>query len=264
MTTLSVVMIVKNEADHLADCLATVAFADEILLLDSGSKDDTYAVVKRLQQEQIEQQGHTRIRYEINQDWQGFGCQRQRAQAFSTQEWVLMLDADERVTAALGAEIRHAVTLNDQNSVYQIKRLSYCFGQFIRHGGWYPDVVARLYPRLKVGYDDRQVHESLQVPKQMAVQTLNADLLHYTYRDLRHYLEKSAYYAALWSQQSLAKGKKSSLLQAFVHGFGCFVKMYVIRAGFLDGQAGFLLAVLSGHSTFCKYADLWLSLRQKN
>jgi (heptosyl)LPS beta-1,4-glucosyltransferase len=102
------------------------------------------------------------------------------------------------------------------------------------------------------------VHEKLEYPDSMTEKKLSGDLLHYTYRDLEHYLVKSAHYAAEWAKQRHARGKRSSLLQGLIHGVGCFIKMYIVRAGFLDGKQGFLLAVLSAHSTFVKYADLWI------
>ena len=97
----------------------------------------------------------------------------------------------------------------------------------------------------------------------MPVKKLSGDLIHYTYRDLEHYLVKSANYASLWAQQRLAQGKKSSITKGIFHGIGCFIKMYLVRAGFLDGRQGFLLALLSAHSTFAKYADLWIRQHDK-
>ena len=154
--------------------------------------------------------------------------------------------------------IRRVVADNDQKKVYALPRLSWVFGRFIRHSGWYPDYVIRLYPRSKAGYGDEKVHEKLHFKDDMEVTKLKGDLLHYTYRDLEHYLVKSASYAAAWAQQREAKGKQTSLLQGFRHGLACFIRMYFLRLGFLDGRQGLLLAMLSGHSTFAKYADLWV------
>lgn len=245
--TLSVVLIVKNEEEALRECLATVAWADEIVIVDSGSSDRTREIAAE----------YTDKVY-IEDDWQGFGVQRQRAQQYVTGDWILMLDADERVTETLAQQIRQAVAQDDRQAVYFVPRLSWVFGRFIRHSGWYPDYVARLYPREQAGYNDNRVHEKLVYPEGMSEKKLSGDLLHYTYRDLEHYLVKSAHYAAAWAQQRQERGKRSSLLQGMLHGLGCFIKMYLVRAGFLDGKQGFLLAVLSAHSTFAKYADLWI------
>ena len=169
-----------------------------------------------------------------------------------------MVDADEHVTDALAQETQHIVRDNDQTKVYEVPRLTWCFGGYIRHSGWYPDYNIRLYPRHVAQYGPERVHEKLHYPQTVEVRRLQGDLIHYTYRDLEHYLVKSAHYAKEWAMQRATQGKSTSLLRGFLHGVGCFVKMYILRAGFLDGRQGFLLAALSAHSTFVKYADLWI------
>jgi (heptosyl)LPS beta-1,4-glucosyltransferase len=253
MATLSVVLIVKNEAEHLAACLDTVSWADEIVVFDSGSSDETLAIARRYTDKVF-----------VDADWQGFGVQRRRAQQQATAEWVLMLDADERVTPALQASIAQVLREDDRNRVYDVPRLSWVFGRFIRHSGWYPDHVTRLYPRERASYNEARVHEKLHYPPEMAKQALHGDLIHYTYKDLNHYLVKSAHYAEAWAEQRFERGQRSSLSQALLHGVACFVKMYLVRAGFLDGRQGLLLALLSAHSTFVKYADLWVRYQQKS
>lgn len=251
MGTISAVLIVKNESEEIIDCLKTVDWVDEIVVMDSGSTDDT-----------IEKARGLGARTFVNADWQGYGVQRQRAQQQATCDWVFMVDADERVTDELREEVRAIVKENNQSKVYAVRRLSYCFGRYIRHGGWYPDYVARLYPRLKAQYGPEQVHEKLHYDD-MAVVKLKGDLLHFTYRDLQHYLLKSAGYAAAWGKERAEQGRRATLWQGFLHGVGCFARMYVLRAGFLDGRQGLLLALLSAHSTFAKYADLWTRSQAK-
>jgi (heptosyl)LPS beta-1,4-glucosyltransferase len=145
--------------------------------------------------------------------------------------------------------------------VYTLARLSWAFGRFIRHCGWYPDRVRRLYPRALTGYDEALVHEKVIVEKHMKTADLSGDLLHYTYRDLQHYLEKSAAYASAWAEQRARRGKSATLAQGVGHALSCFLKMYLFKAGFLDGRQGLLLSLLSAHSTFAKYADLWIRTR---
>ncbi len=249
----SAVLIVKNEANNLAACLQGLVWADEIVVLDSGSRDNTVDVARV----------YTDKVYTAT-EWAGFGVQRQRAQSYATGDWVLMVDADEILTPALIAEIKAVVDDPvNMNGVYALPRLSYCFGRFIRHSGWYPDYVVRLYPRQKAAYNAARVHEKLEYPDSLKLRKLRGDMLHYTYRDLEHYLVKSAHYASEWALQRELRGKRASLLQGGLHGLGCFVRMYLLRAGFLDGQQGLLLAILSAHSTFVKYADLWVR-RQPN
>lgn len=247
MATLSVTLIVKNEEGNLAACLDTVKWADEIIILDAGSEDKTIEIAKK----------YTNKIY-VNADWQGYGIQRQRLQEFASSDWILMLDADERLTPDLIAEVKNVIKDNNTNNVYALPRLSWCFGKFIRHSGWYPDYVTRLYAKDKAKYTSQLVHEKLEYDASTKKIKLKGNLLHYTYRDLEHYLVKSAGYATAWAIQKKAKGKTSSLFQGITHGVSCFLKMYFFRLGFLDGKQGLLLALLSGHSTFSKYANLWV------
>lgn len=254
MPTLSVAMIVKNEAQDLAACLETVKdWVDEIVILDSGSTDATPQIAA--------QYG---AKFYVNTDWQGFGKQRQLAQQYVSCDYVLWLDADERVTPELKSSILQAVKNNEQNTLYQIGRLSEVFGRQIKHSGWYPDYVVRLYPTKLAQYGDELVHEKVHYPKEAKVKKLTGDLLHFTYKDIHHYLVKSASYAKAWAIQKENAGKTTSLFDGVTHALGCFVKMYLLKAGFLDGKQGFLLAILSAHSTFVKYADLWERSRNKN
>ena len=248
MPTLSVAMIVKNEAQDLAQCLDSVKdWADEIVILDSGSTDETEQIARRYG-----------AKFYQHTDWQGFGKQRQLAQQYVTSDYVLWLDADERVSDELRRSIQQAVQQNQPNAAYQLPRLSEVFGRQIRHSGWYPDYVVRLYRTQFAKYGDELVHEKVHYPATAEVKKLNGDLYHYTYKDIHHYLVKSASYAKAWATQREAQGKTASLFDGVTHALGCFVKMYLLKAGFLDGKQGFLLAVLSAHSTFVKYADLWV------
>lgn len=249
---LAAVLIVKNEEDNLRECLASLNWVDEIIIMDSGSTDATEAIVKEFE-----------AKFYVNANWQGYGKQRQLAQEKVTSDWILWVDADERVTPELKESILAVIDNPKTNTIYSIPRLSWVFGRFIRHCGWYPDRVLRLYPTNLTQYDSALVHEKVIVNKNMQILPLKGDLLHYTYKDLQHYLVKSAGYAAAWSQQRQAKGKTASLSQGLLHGVGCFLRMYILKAGFLDGKQGFLLSLLSAHSTFVKYADLWINTNTK-
>lgn len=254
MPTISVAMIVKNEASDLALCLETVKdWANEIVILDSGSTDDTKKIALSYG-----------AKFYENTDWPGFGKQRQLAQQYVTSDYVLWLDADERVTPALRESILKAVKQDRANTVYQLPRVSEVFGRAIRHSGWHPDYVVRLYRTDYAQYGDELVHEKVHYPAGTKVEKLTGDLEHFTYKSIHHYLVKSAGYGKAWADQRQAKGKKATLFQGVTHALSCFLKMYVFRAGFLDGKQGFLLAVLSAHSTFVKYADLWERDQHKN
>ncbi len=242
--SISVIVIVFNEENVLAGCLESVSWADEIIVVDSGSTDKTLDVARK----------YTDKIY-VEADWKGFGIQKQRAQSHALGRWILSIDADERVTSELRDDILSIVSLDD--AAYSMPILPWCFGRFIRHGGWYPASKVRLYPRLRAHYGCQRVHEKLEYEGELEIRQLKGDLLHYTYRNIEHYLLKSAHYAAVWAAQREVKGKRASLLQGVLHAMTCFLRMYIFRAGFLDGKQGFLLAALSAHSTFVKYADLW-------
>ncbi|MDU1026340.1 MAG: glycosyltransferase family 2 protein, partial [Leclercia adecarboxylata] len=175
---LSVVMIAKNAADLLPDCLASVTWADEIVLLDSGSTDATVEVARA-----------AGVQVYINTDWQGYGIQRQRAQQFATGEYVLMIDTDERVTPALQQAIQRVLVAPQPDAVYSIARRNYFLGRFMRHSGWYPDRVMRLYSRTRYQYNDNLVHESLACDGARVV-ALDGDLLHLTCRDFASFQRK--------------------------------------------------------------------------
>ncbi|MFB2763758.1 glycosyltransferase family 2 protein [Marinobacter shengliensis] len=247
---LSAVLITKNAGPEFAKCLESLAFADEIVVLDSGSTDDTLAVA--------EQFG---ARIFQSDEWPGFGPQRQRAQSHARGEWLLWIDTDEVVTPELASSIQHAIEKAPAKQVFQVKRLSWFFGRFIRHSGWYPDKVVRLYRREEYGYDDALVHEKVHCPE-ASVETLGGDLLHYTATNFPDYMAKSVRYAEDWAEGRARRGKKASLLSACMHGLGAFLKKYFLRLGFLDGKHGFLLAVMSAYYVFNKYAALWIKTRR--
>lgn len=242
---LSVVMIAKNAADLLPDCLASVAWADEIILLDSGSEDNTAELARS-----------AGVKVFIDSDWQGYGIQRQRAQRHATGDYVLMIDTDERVTPELANALRAALASPEPGAVYSIARRNYFLGRFMRHSGWYPDRVLRLYPRERYQYNASLVHESLDAQGAKVIQ-LTGDLLHLTCRDFASFQRKQLNYATAWACERHQKGKKTSLAAIFSHTLGAFLKTLLLRGGVLDGKQGWLLAVVNAQYTFNKYTELW-------
>ena len=242
---LSVVMIAKNAADLLPDCLASVSWADEIVLLDSGSSDNTVELARS--------QG---VQVYVNRDWQGYGIQRQRAQAYATGDYVLMIDTDERVTPELAQSIRSVLVAPQSGAIYSIARRNYFLGRFMRHSGWYPDRVMRLYERERYHYNSNLVHESLDC-KNAQIIALPGDLLHLTCRDFASFQRKQLNYATAWAQERHQRGKKASLMGIFTHTYGAFLKTLLLRGGVLDGKQGWLLAVVNAQYTFNKYTELW-------
>ncbi|TFZ48237.1 glycosyltransferase family 2 protein [Serratia proteamaculans] len=243
--SLSVVIIAKNEAGLLPDCLQSVAWADEIVMLDSGSQDDSVAVAEALGAKVF-----------THVDWQGFGKQRQLAQSYASHDYILMIDADERVTPELRQSIEQTLTAPDDNQVYSCARRNLFLGRFMRHSGWYPDRVNRLYANQRYRYNDNLVHESLNINGAKVV-PLNGDLLHLTCRDFFAFQRKQLRYAEEWANQRHQAGKRCGYLSILTHTVGAFCKTWLLRAGFLDGKQGLLLAVVNAQYTFNKYAALW-------
>ncbi|QKO41330.1 glycosyltransferase family 2 protein [Serratia marcescens] len=243
--SLSVVMIAKNEAGLLPDCLRSVEWADEIIVLDSGSEDDSVAVAESLGAKVFT---HT--------DWQGFGKQRQLAQSYASHDYVLMIDADERVTPELRQSIERVLNAPDDGAVYSCARRNLFLGRFMRHSGWYPDRVNRLYANQRYRYNDDLVHESLNIGDAKVI-PLSGDMLHLTCRDFFAFQRKQLRYAEEWATQRHRAGKRCGYRSILTHTLGAFVKTWLLRAGFLDGKQGLLLAVVNAQYTFNKYAALW-------
>ncbi|MEK9496778.1 glycosyltransferase family 2 protein [Photorhabdus sp. P32] len=248
---LSVVMIAKNSADLIADCLTSVHWADEIIVLDSGSSDNTCQIAQAMGAKVFS-----------NTEWPGFGRQRQLAQQYASGDYIFMIDTDERVTPELRASIEQVLTHADNSKVYSCARRNLFLGRFMKHSGWYPDRVIRLYARDRYQYNNNQVHESLETNGSPVV-TLQGDLLHLTCRDLMEFQRKQLNYAKAWAEQRDEQGKQCSYFSVFSHTLGAFFKTWLLRAGFLDGKQGLVLAIVNAQYTFNKYVALWEKRQQK-
>jgi len=248
---LSVIVITKNEEAVIRRCLQSVAWADEIVVVDSGSSDRTLDVCREVG-----------AKIQVTPDWPGPGPQRNRAIDLARGEWVLALDADEWVTEELRREIEQMLRSPDDTVAYRVPRLSSYCGRYIRHSGWWPDYVSRLFRRDKARFGGGIVHDHL-LP-QGPVGKLHAHLMHEAFTDLEEVLQKVNSYST-WGAQTLAEnGKQAGLLTAIAHGLWTFLKTYLLHAGFLDGREGFMLAVSNAEGTYYKYAKLWLRGRHKD
>ncbi len=243
--TLSVTIITRNEQAAIRRCLDSVAWADEIIVLDSASDDGTAAIAREL---------HARV--VATTDWPGFGAQKNRALDLATGDWVLSLDADEWVTPELRAAIEAAIGAPDGRCAFRMPRLSSYCGRFMRHSGWWPDHVTRLFRRGQARFSDDRVHERLIVSGTTG--TLRAPLLHEAIRDLDEALEKMNTYSSAGALMQFERGGKASLAGAVWHGAWTFFRTYVLRAGFLDGREGFLLAVSNAEGAYYRYLKLML------
>jgi glycosyltransferase involved in cell wall biosynthesis len=239
MASLSVIIVAKNESHNILECVQSCAFADEILVLDSGSTDGT---------PELARQAGAKV---IETDWPGYGPQQQRGIAWAQSEWVLSLDADERIGEDLRAEILAAIS-QPQADGYRLPRISTFCGQFIHHGGWRPDYTLRLVRTQLAGFTDHFLHAHMTVNGTQA--DLQHSIIHYSYRDLRDVLDKLDRYSSGNAKDMLAKGHRPvGLRQALTHGIWAFVRTYIVRAGFLDGSAGWMLAIYNAECTYYKY-----------
>ena len=241
--TLSVILITKNEAARIDACLASVAFADEWIVVDSGSSDDTCERARAF--------GATVI---ATCDWPGFGAQKQRALDRANGRWVLAIDADERVTPELAQSIRRAAASETGPAAYELSRLSSFCGQWIRHGDWYPDRVLRLFQRGRARFSNDRVHERLIA--EGSTGRLDGELLHLTMPTLEDALAKMNRYSSEGAAQAFAAGKRAGLVSAAAHAAWAFVRAYGLRRGFLDGAAGFTLAACIAEGTWWRYRKM--------
>ncbi|MCX5578107.1 glycosyltransferase family 2 protein [Kaistia terrae] len=239
-TRLSAIIIAKDEARDLPACLASLAFCDEIVVVDSGSTDDTVAIA--------EAKG---CRVLIRTDWAGFGAQKQRALDAATGDWVLSIDADEVIPHALAAEIRAAIETRAAAG-YRVNRLNSFLGKPLRHGGWYPDRHLRLARRDAARFTKDLVHEALVVDG--TVGDLATDMPHQSYRDLDEVLDKQHRYALSGAEQRRLNGRNGGVGKATQRAIWMFIRLYVVKRGFLDGREGFLAAVSNTQEVFWRYA----------
>jgi glycosyltransferase involved in cell wall biosynthesis len=242
MNRLSVILITKNEEKNLPRALKSVAWADEIVVVDSCSVDRTVAIAGE----------HGAHVHQIA--WQGFGLAKQTAVGHATGDWLLSIDADEEVTSELGHEIRSVIEQNGDVSGYYIPRRTNFLGRWIYHCGWYPDPVLRLFRRSAGKFDDALVHERVLLDGKTG--QLKSELLHYSYPDLELYFEKFNRYTTLGAEKAWRDGKRATWVHIVVKPPFAFLKHFVSKRGFLDGLEGFILSALSATSVMVKYAKL--------
>jgi glycosyltransferase involved in cell wall biosynthesis len=243
MIPLSAVIITKNEADVIANCLDSLAWAAEIVVLDSGSRDATVEICRGR---------GCRV---ISSPWLGFGPTKQLAVTRARHDWVLSVDADEMVSAPLRIQIQETLAAAPLYSGYRLWRVSSYLGRPIRYSGWQRDFPLRLFDRRRGRFDEAQVHETVQL--RGAPGTLCGALLHHPYPTLESHLTKIPTYARLGAEKRIAAGKSVGPLDLACRGPLKFIKMYLLGQGFRDGIPGLILAGLSGYAVALKYYLAW-------
>jgi glycosyltransferase involved in cell wall biosynthesis len=248
--TLSVVVVTLNEEERIRECLDSVAWADELIVVDAESHDKTAAIARELTD-------HVIVR-----PWPGFPAQKNFGLAQATGDWVLSLDADETVSPELRTEITTILTAGGTADGYRVPRHNIFWGRWVRHGGLYPDWQVRLFRRGHGRFADRAVHEAITVDGTVA--RLRGHLEHRSYRDVADFLARADRYTSLAAEEAIAAGRPSRpLLDLVARPVGRFLGMYVARAGFLDGWRGFLLATLYAYYVLMRSAKIWERARRR-
>lgn len=244
MPGLSVTIITLDEADHIAAAIDSVSWADEVIVVDSGSRDGT-ADLARAKGARV-----------VVRDWPGYVEQKNHAATLATNDWILSLDADERVPAPLANEIRELLSREPPQRAYRVTRVTFHLGRWIRSTDFYPDYQTRLYDRRAAQWRGKYVHESVVLNGGGAGQ-LRHEIEHYSYRDLADHLDRINHYSTLAARQMHESGRRASALDLLVHPPAAFLRNYLLRRGFLDGSAGLLISLVNSYSVFLKFAKLW-------
>ena len=241
---LTAIVPTLDEEENIAACLSTVAFADEILVVDSFSKDRTAEIAAAFPK--------TRV---LQHEYRGNGPQCNWAIERAANPWILVVDADERVTPSLAREIEELLARGPKASHYEIRRDDVFFGRVVRHGGLGAHGLVRLFAQGSAWYPNKHVHADLEVSGETP--TLSGRLTHYTFRSFPDYVTKLQRYAEWGAADRFRAGRRAGIFAIAFHAWWRFFRMFVLQAGFLDGAAGLVVCGLQGYATFLKYARLW-------
>jgi glycosyltransferase involved in cell wall biosynthesis len=241
---ISAIIITKNAGTMIRRCVESVAWADEIIVVDSGSTDDTAEICRAMG-----------VKFSVTADFPGFGPQKNRALDLATGDWVVSIDADEWITPELRDEMRAAMA-NPTAAAYAVPRRSSFCGRYMKHSGWWPDHVIRLIRRDAARFSDDRAHERLLVDG--VTRKLKQPLMHEAISTMDQMLGKMNLYSTASARMLHERGRKASLATAILHGTWAFFRTYVIRLGFLDGREGFILAVANAEGSYYRYVKLML------
>ena len=243
MPRVSVTIITLNEAEHIAAAIDSAAWADEIIVIDSNSSDDT-ADIARSKGAKV-----------LCREWAGYVDQKNYAAERASNDWIFSLDADERITPALAGEIRSVLSTEPPVRGYRVPRVTYHLGRWVRTTDFYPDPQTRLYDRRTGRFRGRYVHESVAVDGPAG--RLRHELEHYSFRDLRDQLDRINQYTTLAARQMHEAGRRANALDLAMHPPAAFLRNYLLRRGILDGTAGLTISLMNAYSVFLKFAKLW-------
>ena len=250
MPKVSVTVITLNEARNIEAALASVAWADEIVVVDSASTDDTVAIARRFTD---------RV---VVHEWQGYVAQKNYAASIASHDWIFSLDADERVTPALADEIRGVMSSEPECAAYQMPRVTWHLGRWIRSTDWYPDHQVRLYDRRRARWTGQYVHEALSADGR--VDALYGDLQHFPFRDIADHLDTINRYTTYAARQMYESGRRAGLPQIVGHPPLAFLRNYIAKGGIRDGAPGLVISAMNAYYVYLKFAKLWELSRNPN
>lgn len=250
MSRLSVIIITYNEEENIKHCLESVQWSDEIIIVDSFSNDKTVEIAKEFTSKVFQNK------------WTNFSQQKNLALGKTSSEWVLNIDADERATPELKEEILTILNSEFQSfDGYYIPRRNHYLGRWIRHCGWYPDYKLRLFQRGKGRFNERMVHESVVVEGRKGY--LKSCLNHYSYKNLSDHLRRIDKFTSLAAEEMFTNGKRAGVFDLLFRPLTRFIKMYLIKKGYLDGIYGLIVSIIGGFYVFTKYLKLWELLKAR-
>jgi glycosyltransferase involved in cell wall biosynthesis len=240
----SAIIITKNAGSMIRRCVESVAWADETIVVDSGSTDDTAEICRAMG-----------VNFSVSADFPGFGPQKNRALDLATGDWVVSVDADEWITPELRDEMLAAMAKPTAAAYAVPRRSSFC-GRYMKHSGWWPDHVIRLFRRDAARFSDDRAHERLLV--EGVTRKLKQPLMHEAISTMDQMLGKMNLYSTASARMLHERGRKASLATAVFHGSWAFFRTYILRLGFLDGREGFILAVANAEGSYYRYVKLML------
>jgi glycosyltransferase involved in cell wall biosynthesis len=243
VSKLTVTVITRNESANIAAALESVQWADEIVVIDAESADDTVDIARRY------------TPHVIVRPWPGYVEQKNFAATQASHDWILSLDADERVSPELRDEVRATLAANPAAAGFRIPRVTFHFGRWIRSTDWYPDFQLRLYDRRRAAWRGRHVHESVRADG--PVGTLRGELQHHAYRDIAHHLQTMDRYTTLAARQMFEDGRRASWVDILITPRLTFFRNYILRGGYRDGMAGLVISAMNSYYVGLKFAKLW-------
>ena len=244
---ISLVVITLNEEKNIVRCLKSAPWASELLVLDSGSQDRTCEMAEGMGAKVV------------TEAWRGYGPQKRRAAELATHDWIYAIDADEEISPELSREIELKFSAFKNESAYRMPRKSFYLGRWILHGGWYPDYQTRLFNRRFSQWNNNMIHERVEAK---AIETLGFPILHYVFRDIEQHVATNNKYSGLQAVQYLENGGHFSWFKFLTKPGSKFIECYFLKLGFLDGFAGFVIAVGAGYSVFIRWAKIWQMSKQ--